>query len=115
MSHAEPLLSNVPDLQNDNATTTTNTESPSRFEFLKKVREFREEKLARLRPLNDFFDKSRFSFTSSISEVTKRWKWVKMGQEHRESYRLTPWDSYNLQHFAVNYMLIVLGLAIYAV
>ncbi|KAI7882656.1 PRA1-domain-containing protein [Lichtheimia hyalospora FSU 10163] len=96
MSHAEPLLSNVPDLQNDNATTATNTESPSRFAFLKKVREFREEKLARLRPLNDFFDKSRFSFTGSISEVTKRW-------------------NYNLQHFAVNYMLIVLGLAIYAV
>ncbi|CDH58601.1 hypothetical protein RO3G_02298 [Lichtheimia corymbifera JMRC:FSU:9682] len=89
----EPLLSNVPDLQNDNATTT---ESPSRFEFLKKAREFREEKLAKLRPLNDFFDKNRFSFTTSIGEITKRW-------------------NYNLQHFAVNYMLIVLGLAIYAV
>lgn len=89
----EPLLSNVPDLQNDNATTTTttttpapapapatntatntNTESPSRFEFLKKAREFREEKLAKLRPLNDFFDKNRFSFTTSIAEITKRWK-----------------------------------------
>lgn len=87
MSQAEPLLSNVPDLQNDNVnaalapapaptntTSSTNTESPSRFEFLKKAREFREEKLAKLRPLNDFFDKNRFSFTTSIGEITKRWK-----------------------------------------
>ncbi|CDS11106.1 hypothetical protein LRAMOSA03369 [Lichtheimia ramosa] len=95
MSHTEPLLSDVPDLQDNNAAPTT-TESPPPYEFLKKVREFREEKLAKLRPLNEFFDKNRFSFTSSIAEITKRW-------------------NYNLQHFAVNYMLIVLGLAIYAV
>lgn len=73
MSHTEPLLSDVPDLQDNNATSTT-TESPPPYEFLKKVREFREEKLAKLRPLNEFFDKSRFSFTSSIAEITKRWK-----------------------------------------
>lgn len=45
--------------------------SDERFSFLKK---FREERLSNLRPLSDFFDKNRISFTSSFHTISQRWK-----------------------------------------
>ncbi|KAI9319167.1 PRA1 family protein-domain-containing protein [Dichotomocladium elegans] len=68
-------------------------EAQSRFAALKK---FRLEKLGNLRPLTEFFDKDRIRFTTSFGEISRRW-------------------NYNLQYFAVNYLLIVIGLSIYAV
>ncbi|KAI9313253.1 PRA1 family protein-domain-containing protein [Dichotomocladium elegans] len=90
MTTSEPLLSNIAAQQIGNALAS---EAGSRLGFLKKLRQ---EKLSNLRPLSDFFDKNRISFTTSFSEITKRW-------------------NYNLQYFGANYLLIVLGLSIYAV
>ncbi|KAI8070594.1 PRA1 family protein-domain-containing protein [Gilbertella persicaria] len=60
------------------------------------IQRFREQRLANLRPLSDFFDKNRISFTTNFSTITKRW-------------------NYNLQYFSANYLLIVLALSIYAI
>ncbi|KAI8993695.1 PRA1 family protein-domain-containing protein [Pilobolus umbonatus] len=65
----------------------------ARFSF---IRKFREERLTNLRPLGDFFDKNRLSFTTNFHAITQRW-------------------NYNLQYFSANYLLIVLALSIYAV
>ncbi|KAI9489818.1 PRA1 family protein-domain-containing protein [Zychaea mexicana] len=94
MSTAEPLLSGAAAQHVGNAMAA---EAESRLgSSLDTLKKFRQEKLSNLRPLSDFFDKNRFNFTTSFSEITKRW-------------------NYNLQYFAANYSLIVLGLAIYAV
>lgn len=45
--------------------------SDARFSFLQK---FREQRLANLRPLGDFFDKNRISFTTSFHTISQRWK-----------------------------------------
>ncbi|KAI8337798.1 PRA1 family protein-domain-containing protein [Blakeslea trispora] len=57
---------------------------------------FREQRLSNIRPVGDFFDKNRISFTANFSTITKRW-------------------NYNLQYFSANYLLIVLLLSIYAI
>lgn len=43
----------------------------ARFSFLQR---FREQRLSNLRPLGDFFDKNRISFTSSFHTISQRWK-----------------------------------------
>ncbi|KAI9269120.1 PRA1 family protein-domain-containing protein [Phascolomyces articulosus] len=94
MSTAEPLLSGAAAQHVGNAMAA---EAESRFSSgLNTIKKFRQEKLSNLRPLSDFFDKNRISFTTSFGEISKRW-------------------NYNLQYFGANYLLIVLGLAIYAV
>ncbi|KAI9357082.1 PRA1 family protein-domain-containing protein [Pilaira anomala] len=65
----------------------------ARFSFLQR---FREQRLSNLRPLGDFFDKNRISFTSSFHTISQRW-------------------NYNLQYFSANYLLIILALGIYAI
>ncbi|GAA5807171.1 hypothetical protein MFLAVUS_000525 [Mucor flavus] len=67
--------------------------SDARFSFLQR---FREQRLSNLRPLGDFFDKNRISFTSSFHTISQRW-------------------NYNLQYFSANYLLIILALGIYAI
>ncbi|ORY91885.1 PRA1 family protein-domain-containing protein [Syncephalastrum racemosum] len=89
-SYQQPLLNQQTAEQIGSAVAS---EASSRLGFLKK---FREEKLSNLRPLGDFLDKDRIRFTTSFSEITKRW-------------------NYNLQHFGANYLLIIIGLSIYAV
>ncbi|KAI7883144.1 prenylated rab acceptor PRA1 [Lichtheimia hyalospora FSU 10163] len=91
MTTSEPLVSASTAAQH--LGNTIATEAESRLGFLKKMRQ---EKFANVRPLSDFFDRNRISFTTSFPEITKRW-------------------NYNLQHFAANYFFIVLGLSIYAV
>lgn len=35
---------------------------------------FREQRLSNLRPLGEFLDKNRISFTANFGTITKRWK-----------------------------------------
>ncbi|CEG64577.1 hypothetical protein G6F70_001644 [Rhizopus microsporus] len=87
----------TPLLSNETAQTigaaATSIANDARFSFLQK---FREERLSNLRPLGDFFDKNRMSFTTSFHTISQRW-------------------NYNLQYFSANYLLIVLALSIYAI
>jgi hypothetical protein len=67
-----PLLANdsqSPYVEADAAASPPAYES--RFAFLHRIRE---QRLANLRPLGEFFDRHRLSFTSSFSEINKRWK-----------------------------------------
>jgi hypothetical protein len=64
-----PLLSSETAQSIGNA--AANMASDSRFSFLQR---FREERLTNLRPLGDFFDKNRISFTTSFHTVSQRWK-----------------------------------------
>ena len=74
MSTAEPLLSGAAAQHVGNAMAA---EAESRFSSsLEGIKKFRQEKLSNLRPLGDFFDKNRFSFTTSFAEISKRWKYV---------------------------------------
>ncbi|KAI8098326.1 prenylated rab acceptor PRA1, partial [Gilbertella persicaria] len=57
---------------------------------------FKQEKLANIRPVSDFFDRNRFRPTTSFPVVTQRW-------------------NYNLQYFSSNYVLVMICLAMYAV
>ncbi|CAO3691305.1 unnamed protein product [Rhizopus stolonifer] len=86
-----PLLSS--DTVNTLGAAAATMSSDERFSFLQK---FREERLSNLRPLGNFFDKNRISFTSSFHTISQRW-------------------NYNLQYFSANYFVIVLVLGIYAV
>ncbi|KAL0090329.1 PRA1 family protein-domain-containing protein [Phycomyces blakesleeanus] len=88
---SQPFLSETAQSQLGAAATAIG--SDPRFSFLTKLREGR---LANLRPLGDFFDKNRISFTSSFQTISQRW-------------------NYNLQYFSANYFVIILGLAIYAI
>ncbi|KAI7891858.1 PRA1 family protein-domain-containing protein [Mucor mucedo] len=67
--------------------------SNDRFAFLYKLKQ---EKLSNIRPLGEFFDRNRFKYTTSFQLISHRW-------------------NYNLQYFASNYFLVMLGLAIYSV
>jgi hypothetical protein len=49
----------------------TSMASDARFSFLQK---FREQRLANIRPLGDFFDKNRISFTTNFHTISQRWK-----------------------------------------
>lgn len=69
MTTSEPLLSASTAAQH--LGNTIATEAESRLGFLKKIRQ---EKFANVRPLSDFFDRHRISFTTSFPEITKRWK-----------------------------------------
>ncbi|KAG2202330.1 hypothetical protein INT46_010334 [Mucor plumbeus] len=71
----------------------TSMASDARFSFLQK---FREQRLANIRPLGDFFDKNRISFTTNFHTISQRW-------------------NYNLQYFSANYLVIILLLGIYAI
>ncbi|KAI9273561.1 PRA1 family protein-domain-containing protein [Sporodiniella umbellata] len=86
-----PLLSH--DTINTIGSAAANLGSDERLSFLQK---FRTERLSNLRPLSDFFDRNRFSFTTSFHTISQRW-------------------NYNLQYFSANYFLIILVLGIYAV
>lgn len=68
MSTAEPLLTGAAAQHLGSAMAS---EAQSRLAFLSK---FRQERLSNLRPLGDFFDKNRISFTTSFPEISKRWK-----------------------------------------
>jgi hypothetical protein len=65
----------TPLLSNETAQTigaaATSIANDARFSFLQK---FREERLSNLRPLGDFFDKNRMSFTTSFHTISQRWK-----------------------------------------
>lgn len=64
-----PLLSsNTAQTLGAAATTIAND---ARFSFLRK---FREQRLSNLRPLSDFFDRNRISFTTSFHTISQRWK-----------------------------------------
>lgn len=65
---SEPLLSGAAAQHIGNAVAS---EAQSRLAFLQK---FREEKLSNLRPLGDFFDRNRISFTTNFGEISRRWK-----------------------------------------
>lgn len=43
----------------------------SRFAFLYN---FKQDKLSNIRPLNEFFDRNRFKYTTSFELITERWK-----------------------------------------
>ncbi|KAI8367599.1 PRA1 family protein-domain-containing protein [Radiomyces spectabilis] len=88
---SEPLLSSTAAQHLGTAANAIGNDP--RLSFLKR---FREERLSNLRGLGDFFDKNRISFTTSFSTISQRW-------------------NYNLQYFSANYLLIVLGLSIYAI
>ncbi|KAI7898116.1 PRA1 family protein-domain-containing protein [Cokeromyces recurvatus] len=87
----------VPLLASDTAqalgSAAANITNDARFSFLQR---FREQRLANIRPLGDFFDKNRISFTTNFHTISQRW-------------------NYNLQYFSANYLLIVLALSIYAI
>ncbi|KAG1076256.1 hypothetical protein G6F42_025536 [Rhizopus arrhizus] len=70
----------------------SNMASEARFSFLQR---FREQRLANIRPLGDFFDKNRISFTTNFHTISQRW-------------------NYNLQYFSANYLVIILLLGVYA-
>ncbi|KAG0172040.1 hypothetical protein DFQ30_011329 [Apophysomyces sp. BC1015] len=87
----EPLLSRNTAQQLGSAANAISNDP--RFSFFHKLRE---ERLSNLRSLGDFFDKDRIKFTTSFHTISQRW-------------------NYNLQYFSANYLLIILGLAIYCV
>ncbi|KAF9164733.1 hypothetical protein DFQ27_007411 [Actinomortierella ambigua] len=59
------------------------------------IRKFREERLSSLRPLNEFFDKNRFSKPDNFTAITSR-------------------VNYNLSYFQGNYLLMFLGITAYS-
>ncbi|KAI8579413.1 hypothetical protein K450DRAFT_242035 [Umbelopsis ramanniana AG] len=75
------------------STAASAVASDPRFGFLHRLRN---ERFGQLRPLSEFFDRHRFSLTTSFQTISQRW-------------------SYNLQYFQSNYAIIVLALSIYAV
>ncbi|KAI8982375.1 PRA1 family protein-domain-containing protein [Mycotypha africana] len=88
---ATPLLSS--NTAQTLGAAASNIANEARFSFLQK---FREGRLANIRPLGDFFDRHRFSFTTNFHTISQRW-------------------NYNLQYFSANYFLIILALGIYAI
>jgi hypothetical protein len=49
----------------------TDMANDARFSFLHRLRE---QRLANIRPIGDFFDRNRISFTSNFHTISQRWK-----------------------------------------
>lgn len=55
-----------------NTTAEESTSSDNgRFSFLNKLRQ---DRFSNIRPLNEFFDKNRFNYTTSFQLISQRWK-----------------------------------------
>jgi hypothetical protein len=54
-----------------NTTAEENSTEYSRFSFLHRLRH---DRLSNIRPLNEFFDKNRFNYTTSFQLISQRWK-----------------------------------------
>jgi hypothetical protein len=59
----------IPPSGDDNNDSSFNNNG--RFAFLYKLKQ---DKLANIRPLGEFFDKNRFNYTASFQLVSQRWK-----------------------------------------
>lgn len=60
--------------QQSSSTMTEGTSSSTednRFSFFQRIKQ---EKLSNIRPLNEFFDKNRFNYTTSFQLISQRWK-----------------------------------------
>ncbi|KAH7108491.1 prenylated rab acceptor PRA1 [Auriculariales sp. MPI-PUGE-AT-0066] len=66
------------------------------FKASEAVRSFREQRLSTLRPITEFFDYNRISRPADLNTMTTR-------------------ISYNTRYFSGNYIIVVLGLAVYTI
>nr|CAG8491836.1 8340_t:CDS:2 [Entrophospora candida]CAG8567221.1 8672_t:CDS:2 [Entrophospora candida] len=67
---------------------------PISQERLSLLNRFKNERLGKLRPISEFFDRTRISKPNGMGDITQRL-------------------SYNLTHFQSNYIIIMLGLLVY--
>lgn len=70
---ASPPAYNPEVLASAASTAASAVASDPRFGFINRIRN---ERFAQLRPLSEFFDKNRFSLTTSFQTISQRWRFV---------------------------------------